>query len=220
MRAHLALLLLTACPSPEHQWYRTCGDPVCNGYSEVFGLPTCTDQVEAAACDPDGEVLSCAIEGDECNVRLSCTTEDPTQGPGGCPISKASAKSDIRHVTPDDRAELARQLQTIRLATYRYTADPKSTPRLGFLIDDAPPPQTVFPHGERVDLYGTTSLAIAAIQDQQHTIDALRAELHALKAEVATIRAAAPSTAAPSTADPSTAAPSTAAPAAPSPADP
>jgi hypothetical protein len=193
MRAQLAVLLLTACPTAaEPQWYRTCGDPVCNGYTAPSGIPVCADQPEGDACDPAGDTTLCAIEDDPCNVRLTCATEDPTQGPGGCPISKAAAKSDIRYVAPDDRAELARQLHAIRLASYRYTADPKATPRLGFMIDDDPPAQTVFPHGERVDLYGTTSLTIAAVQEQQRTIDALRAELDALKADVSALRAALP----------------------------
>ena len=184
-----ALLLLTACPAAEPVWYRTCGDPVCAGYTEPTDLPLCSDEVEGATCSPEGE--TCAIVDDPCNVRLTCATEDPTQGEVGCPISRADAKSDVRYVQDGERAALARELHQIRLTTYRYTADPKATPRLGFLIDDGPPAATVFPHGERVDLYGTTSLAIAAIQEQERTITALRAELAALRAEVSELRASA-----------------------------
>lgn len=54
--------------------------------------------------------------------------------------------------------------------------------RLGFLIDDDPASPAVRPDGERVDLYGYTSLAIAALQEQQAEIDALKAEVEALKA--------------------------------------
>lgn len=182
MRLTFLVLLTTGCPSPSPVWYETCGDPVCSGYTEPTDLAVCGSQAVGAACSPEGEL--CAIPDDPCNVRLLCTTEDPTQGEGGCPISRASAKSAIRYVEDRERAELARQLAEIRLATYHYTADPKATPRLGFVIEDQPPAATVFPHGERVDLYGTTSLAIAAIQEHQATIAAQRAELAALAAEV------------------------------------
>lgn len=188
MRLAPLLLVLAACPEPELQYWRTCGDPVCSGYTAPSGIPVCADETEGATCTDRGAL--CAIDGDTCNVRLVCAVDDPTQGPEGCPISRASAKSDIRYVDPAERAALARQLHDIRLTTWRYTADPKRTSRLGFLLDDAPPAPTVLPHGERVDLYGTTSLTIAAIQEQQATIEALRAEVATLRAELDALRSA------------------------------
>ncbi len=203
MRPHLRLLL-TACTGGDPsaptdtdtdpaatttQWFRTCGDPACGGYTAPTDIPVCTDQIEGAACDADGDVALCALADDACNVRLTCASEDPTQGPGGCPISVASAKSGIRYVTAADRAALAAEVQRIRLTTYTYAADPAATPRLGFLIDDGPPAATVFPHGQRVDLYGTTSLTIAAVQEQQRALDALAAQVEALTAEVRALRA-------------------------------
>ena len=187
MRLAPLLLALAACPAPELQYWRTCGDPVCAGYTAPTDLPLCADEVEGATCPEDG--ARCAIEDDPCNVGLVCAEDDPTQGPGGCPISRASAKSDIRYVDATERAALARQLRDVRLTTWRYTADPKRTPRLGFLLDDDPPAAAVLPHGERVDLYGTTSLTIAAIQEQQATIEALRAEVAPLRAELDALRA-------------------------------
>jgi hypothetical protein len=53
----------------------------------------------------------------------------------------------------------------MRLATWRYKQDP-SKERLGFIIDDNERSVAVDGRRDMVDLYGYTSLAVAAIQNQ------------------------------------------------------
>ncbi len=102
-----------------------------------------------------------------------------------CPISRRDAKRDIHYLTAQDVARYARELRAIRLATYRYRDAPASAaPRLGFVIDDGPPTPCVEATGERVDLYGYASLAVAALQEQAREIDVLRSEVAALRREV------------------------------------
>ena len=65
-------------------WYATCGDPVCSGYNGPFdGVALCTTETAGAACTTSG--ATCDPKSD-CDALLSCTTEDPTTQPGGCPI--------------------------------------------------------------------------------------------------------------------------------------
>jgi hypothetical protein len=169
--------------SPPPQLFYSCGDPVCRGYTGGGGLPRCTAaQTEGERCGPEGPACDPA---DECNRVLVCAREDPTAGPGGCPISLAAAKKDIRYL---DAAAVRRQRDAvlrIPLATWRYRWEGDDAPeRLGFLIDDVGPAACVQPSGERVDLYGYASMTVAAVQAQALEIAALRAELDALRAEV------------------------------------
>ena len=82
---------------------------------------TCSPQ--NTTCDPP----------DECNRLLACVTSDPTQRPGGCPISRASAKQDIHHLGPVELERRYAELRALRLATYRYReAGPGYAECLGF----------------------------------------------------------------------------------------
>lgn len=189
----LVLLTLFACgcgndPSPAPRYFFTCGDPVCRGHVPPQDVPACTAAQEAGRmCGPEGETCDPA---DPCNRRLLCSREDPTLQPGGCPISLASWKKDIRYL---DETELRRQHDAVvrmPLATWRYAAeDPAAPLRLGFLIDDVGAAPCVRPSGQRVDLYGYTSMAVAAVQVQAREIEALRAELDALRREVGRLSA-------------------------------
>ncbi len=213
MRATLlgAALLLTACGDRDDtsaagddthaetplQWWMGCGDPVCQSYSGPFaGVSLCADlgvsvgdgcDAEAATCDPV----------DDCNALLICATEDPTEQPGGCPVSLRSSKTDIAYLGPSDLAAARDALLDVRLARWRYRWDPPATERLGFIIDDQPAPVAIQPDGRHVDVYGYASLAVAAAQAQQAELNdqaarlaAQEAELAALKAELAALRAA------------------------------
>jgi hypothetical protein len=181
-------LLLAACDPPadtadDLQWYVTCGDPVCSGYSGPWeGVPACGDVSAGDPCAEPG--AECDFES-ECDARLVCAVEDPTQQPGGCPISRRRHKQAVRYLTEAERAAAADEVARTRLATWRYTWEPEGhKPHLGFLIDDQPGSAAVAADGEHVDLYGYTSLAIAAIQAQQAEIEALRAEVAALREKV------------------------------------
>jgi len=68
------------------------------------------------------------------------------------------------------------------LATWQYNWENEGE-HLGFLIDDVEGTAAVRPDGEHVDLYGYISLAVAAIQSQQAQIEALEAEIKALKTQ-------------------------------------
>lgn len=182
-------LLMVACggevesspPAAEPRWYMDCGDPACSGYGGPFdGVPLCVDEVLGEVCDSVG-VTCDPVDG--CNALVVCATEDPTAGTAGCPISRRSAKQDIRYLGADEIAALGAEARKVRLARWNYTDDVSVTPRLGFIIEDVGGEASplVRPDGERVDLYGYTSLAIAGLQAQQAEIDALRAEIAALR---------------------------------------
>jgi hypothetical protein len=184
-------LLLTAVfavgcgndPTPPPRFFFTCGDPVCRGYVRPENIPPCAaSQQPGQACGMAGETCD---PSDACNRRLVCSREDPTTQPGGCPISLAAWKKDIRYL---DEAERRRQHDAVvrmPLATWRYRTEEADAPaRLGFLIDDVGAAPCVQPSGQRVDLYGYTSMTVAAVQVQAREIEALRAELAALRGEM------------------------------------
>ncbi len=181
-----AAILAGGCgndPSPAPRFFLTCGDPVCHGYVRPENTPPCTAAQQAGQmCGAEGQTCD---PSDACNRRLVCSREDPTLQPGGCPISLAAWKKDIRYL---DEAERRRQHDAVvrmPLATWRYlTEGAEATARLGFLIDDVGDSPCVRPSGQRVDLYGYTSMTVAAVQVQAREIETLRAELAALRLEV------------------------------------
>ncbi|MGH7896283.1 MAG: hypothetical protein ACREQL_16575, partial [Candidatus Binatia bacterium] len=59
---------------------------------------------------------------------------------------------------------------------------------LGFIIDDVGTSPAVAADGGHVDLYGYTSMAVAAIQAQQKRIEALEREVAALRRALASRR--------------------------------
>jgi hypothetical protein len=122
--------------------------------------------------------IGCCPDGDFCG----CSEEFGVY----CPISRRSAKTDIRYLTPDDQQRARDELLAVRLAEYRYRPelDPSGARHLGFIIDDlddATARVCVQPDGEHVDLYGYASLAVAALQAQQREIDELRREIARLR---------------------------------------
>ena len=182
----LAGCLAGACgsePSPSPRFFFTCGDPVCRGYVRPENVPSCTSAQQAGqACAREGQSCDPA---DACNRRLLCSREDPTLQPGGCPISLAAWKKDIRYLDDADRQRQHDAVVRMPLATWRYrTEDAEAPVRLGFLIDDIGAAPCVRPSGQRVDLYGFTSMTVAAVQVQAREIEALRGELSELRREV------------------------------------
>lgn len=164
------------------QWFTTCGDPVCSGYTPPEGVAPCTaEQLEGNPCDTEG--ATCDPMSD-CNALLICATKDPKQNEGGCPISRAKFKTDIEYLAPADLAQYATDLQSLRLATYRYRSAPADAPaRLGIILEDNEQGIWVDARHDRVDLYGYASLAIATLQLQQRQIAALQAEVERLTAQ-------------------------------------
>jgi hypothetical protein len=155
------------------RWFTTCGDPVCQSPGPTPANP-CTDQQEGAPCSNSG--ASCDIG--TCGAQLLCADADPKQG--GCPISRRAAKTEIRYLDAGERSQLLQDLMGIRLATYQYNGNGTSR-RLGFIIDDVGPGYVVLPSGDRVDVYGFASMAVAAIQAQELRIAEIEAKLAALQ---------------------------------------
>ncbi|MEZ4472441.1 MAG: hypothetical protein R3F60_16930 [bacterium] len=178
----------TCVPAANTRWFLTCGDPVCRGHMPHEGVPRCADEVLGDPCAVPGGMCD---PGDACNALMVCTDVDPRQGP--CPISKAEFKRDIQYVQPAERERLRAAVEAVKLATWRYRSEPADArPHLGFIIDDGVPVEALRPSGDQVDLYGYTTLAVAALQAQAAELAALRAEVEALRTELRAIRAAAP----------------------------
>jgi len=177
-----------AWPPPKHElsYFRTCGSPVCGVPDPDPGIPECTTQQEGGPCPEPGEL--CAIPGDDCNTRLLCALEDPTLQ--GCPISRARYKQNIEYLDATARRAVHDQVLQIPLARYEYAgsrADGRA--RLGFIIDDDPDSPAVLPGGERVDLYGLASMAVATLQVQAEQLRSLESRLEQLEAELREARA-------------------------------
>jgi hypothetical protein len=162
-------------------WYATCGDPVCSGWDPVPGMPPCAGLQPGDTCTVAGAM--CDLQ-DGCNRRGICADADPTQQPGGCPISRKRFKTGIRYLDRDDLRATRDAVMDLQLARWRYTWDePTRRERLGFLIDDAPTSPAVTEDGEHVDLYGYVSLTVGALQAQQAQIEALEARLKELESK-------------------------------------
>ncbi|WP_437588260.1 tail fiber domain-containing protein [Sorangium sp. So ce1000] len=173
----------------ELRWYLTCGDPVCSGHRPRAGVKPCTDEKEGAPCAaPDA---TCDPE-DDCNALLLCTSDDPRQRPEGCPRSRARYKHDIRYLSETEIERVRDELVATPLTTWRYNHEgERGREHLGFIIDDNPASAAVASDGDHVDLYGYTSMAVAAIQTQQKQIAALEREVAALRKELDSTRQAA-----------------------------
>jgi len=165
------------CPSPS--WFYTCGDPVCGGHRDR-GVPPCgSGQTPGKSCSPEGTRCD---PRNACNRLLVCAASDPVQR-GGCPISRRRAKENIRYLGESDLRRLHDELMHFRLATFHYRENASRT-QLGFIIDDVEPSLSVDPVRDLVDLYGYTSMAVAALQTQAREIEALRSEVEALRREL------------------------------------
>jgi hypothetical protein len=173
-------------------WYSTCGDPACSGYrGPTEGVAVCTTEAEGAPCAEAG--AQCDMQTD-CNTFYVCAAEDPKDQEGGCPRSAARFKHQIHRLDAAGRAQAAAAALAVPLSTWRYTdQDPASPAHLGFIIEDIAPAgdhhPAVRPGGERVDLYGYTSLTLAAVQEQQAQLEALRAHNAALEARLDALEA-------------------------------
>jgi hypothetical protein len=169
--------------SGQLQWYSTCGDPVCGPEPRDLGLPACAAGVsEGTACSTSGEQCDAQLG---CGASLICASSDPKTGPGGCPISRAAYKADVSYVSAEQRAQLTRDLLAIPLASYVYREDEGQTRQLGFIMEDVEPSPSVYSSMNKVNLYGYTSMVVAAVQEQQLELERLRAEVAELREELA-----------------------------------
>ena len=166
-----------------YTWWKTCGDPVCSTHRVDPNVRACTSEQVGQGCTKAGDVCD---PGDMCNSHYQCAAADPTKTNGGCPISRAKYKRDIRYLDDAELAEQERRLLEMKLATYRYKSAGESGPlQLGFIIDDVGQSPSVNADGESVNLYGYASMAVAALKVQARQIAELREEVGALKKELA-----------------------------------
>jgi len=163
----------------ELSWFATCGAAVCGpGTDGPTGQPLCTTQQAGERCE-QAEKDDLCDPSIGCGVNLVCASSDPTMGPGGCPISRARYKQDIHYLNAEERHAVAADLLATPLARFRYKHDQSGGEQLGFVIDDVEPSPSV--QGDHVSLYGYTSMAVAALQEQAERTQALERELSQLK---------------------------------------
>lgn len=171
----------TTLPSPcdpaSCRYYLTCGYPVCSTEpASIPGVPPCTTQKDGEPCTTRFDTCD---PGVGCGVRLLCTDHDPAVI---CPISRRAAKEDVSYLNDTDLDRLLGDIRRLRLATYRYKGEQVAGgAHLGFIIDDVGTSPAIAPDGGHVDLYGYTSMAVAAIQAQQKRIDALEHQVRTLE---------------------------------------
>jgi len=180
----------TCCPGPaatcpRPAWYYTCGDPVCGGHRDHPGVPPCgPGQTPGTACSPEGKTCD---PGSFCNELLLCATSSP-RAYGRCPRSRARFKEDIRYLGPEEVRRLHAELMKFPLATFRYKGE-ACREHLGFIIEDVEPSLSVDAPDDMVDLYGYTTMTVAALQAQARELAALRREVAGLKRDLARRRA-------------------------------
>jgi len=141
--------------------------------------------------------LGCSTEGKQCTYGCENGHSRTCSGgvwvasnsPYGCPVSSKTYKRDIQYLAFDDLRRVAEQVASLRLARWQYI-DPKlgTGPLLGIIVEDAPTSDAIDGSGDRIDIYGYTSMAIAAAQVNAKDVEALRHEIDALRAEVAELR--------------------------------
>ena len=95
------------------------------------------------------------------------------------PSSSRRSKEDVAYVSASALEKLSEAALDIRLATFRYKGGDGSR-HLGFIIEDSPAiPASDVAHG-RVDLYGYTSMALAALQLQARHLEQIELEIDVL----------------------------------------
>jgi hypothetical protein len=171
------------CTAPAGlQWYDTCGDPVCHGHT-TQPFPACSTQMAGQPCTLAG--VKCD-PGDSCNRLLECASSNPATM---CPVSRARFKHDIRYLPDADLARVKDDLMTMRLSTWRYNNEGQAgREHLGFIIDDNPESPSVDASGDHVDLYGYTSMAVAAVQVQDKEIAAQRQKIESLERAIEALK--------------------------------
>ena len=162
------------------------GPPACKLKPEACPADCVLDKACPQKCHCPGGGAPCG--DDICTPNQLCCDgipfPEPTCYSGDyCPKSKREYKADIHYLGGAELTALHRDLMQHKVATYRYKDDGVAGPsHLGFIIDDVAPSPSVGVSGERVNIYGYTTMAVAALQVQQDRIDTLERELAQLKA--------------------------------------
>ena len=172
----------TVPAGPALQWYKSCGAPVCKGWSAKSGVALCTGQKPGQPCSSKADKCD---PKDFCDAVLICTDVDPTKV--GCGKSSRRFKREIRYLDAAARKKMADWLRRQRLATWTYR-EGAGRSRLGFIIEDQPASPAVDVRGDRVDLYSYASMLSAALQSQAARIEALERRIEAAQGKGSTGR--------------------------------
>lgn len=158
-------------------------DPCSGPAPATRGLPRCA-AIQAAS----GQ--GCHQSAPGCYVERQCPDGRSVAGdflvcvkerPGRCMMrSSRRFKKDVRYLSAGELRDLARQIEALPLARYRYTEETDGE-RLGFLVEDAPAAPFI-EGGSAVDVYELLAASIAAIQTQDERIRALEARLRSCPA--------------------------------------
>jgi len=195
----LPLLILTACATPEPQWYEhPCGngDPVgisCLDEEDTVWEEPSTDLCEDLDIQADDECATideaCVLtqaytctslgEGVRSSEELLTCRDEPYDEDSVCPESSRTVKRDILYVGAAERQELAKQVLNVKLARYDYIDPKKPGRKLGYILEDIP--EASFSSGDHVDMYAYVSAVVALAQEQQAEIERLSAAVEALK---------------------------------------
>ena len=173
---------------PKLQWFVSCGTPVCwENQPNPTDVPLCKpDQLTGNPCSVDGQ--RCIPKKPlGCGRTMICLASAPTV----CPISQRKHKTGITYLSESEKSQLYSEVKTIKLATYHYKNAPKRSPkRLGFIIEDLSKTASnvaVNSKRDRVDLYGYTSMTVAALQVQAKKIEKLERQIEALQKQITTL---------------------------------
>jgi len=193
MKKWMVVLAMIGCGGPESPTADTSDELKACPYLVPYCPESCNlvgHCPQKCACPKGWSECSDGTTTTMCNPHQTCCVGQPFQTPtcidgSICPISRAEYKTNISYLSQAERAALADQLMRFPLASYDYkpgVAD--GGHHLGFIIDDVGASPAVAPTGGHVDLYGYTTMAVAALQTQAQEIVELRRQVEELRAQV------------------------------------
>jgi hypothetical protein len=188
--------LVKDCATKRAASLPACGCPTMptvadDGSSESTGF-TAVAACSNGRCESTFKRTTCGTK--TCSPTQTCCEGIPLPEPtcvegDVCPVSRREYKKDIRYLSEEDRERLRSELLRIPLATYRYkTEGAADREHLGFIIDDIAPSAAVTANGERVDMYGYQTMAVATLQAQERELAELRREVAAVRRDLARVR--------------------------------
>lgn len=168
----------------------------CDRQPPAVGCPAASPRF-GDVCSQEG--LNCEYGCNSPNGAVTCRSGVWQRGSfDNCPMSTRALKRDIEYVSATEADALAAQVRATRLATYEYTIPSMAgRRRLGFILENQPASFAADPERSQVDLYGYTSLLVAAVQSQARQIETLQRQVEDLQRQLPRARGRAPASRAP-----------------------